>query len=182
MNNFDVEHLHYQNPKLHSAVSTYEFIADLAAKNENLIMFFNSSAIVAKHEFCLNSYDDKSKNLDTNNIYYVTDQDNCGDYEGRTYYGYDCLVAIASKSTRRGYICPSMIIETDGDGRARRDTGQRLLRLLRTRCARPQIHAIIYFVAENVIKLVKTGFMQCMNKSRYTLCHLPFNYDDGLRT
>ena len=99
----------------------------------------------------------------------------------KTYYGYDCLVAIGSKSTKRGYICPSMIVETGEDGKSR-DTGQRLLRLLRTRCVRPQIHAIIYYVEENVIKCVRKGFMQYMNQSRYTVCHMPFKYDDAVKT
>jgi len=173
LNDFSVEHLHYRNPLIQSAAAAFDLIMNKASRRENLEIFFNSSTIIARLEFSPDGHDG-------NTICYMTNEENCGEYEGRTYYGYDCLVAIASKSTGRGYLCPSMIVETLEDGR-RQDTGQRLLRLLRTRCAKPEIHAIVYFINENEIKIIRNGFMTDMNKSKYTICHLPFKYDDSVK-
>ena len=152
LKDFSVEHLHYQNTLIQSGAAAFDLIMNKAIKNETLELHFNSSTIKAKLEF------NPEKN-DSNTIVYVANEENCGEYEGRVYYGYDVLVAIAFKSTGRGYFCPSMIIETLDDGK-RRDTGQRLLRLLRTRCVKPEIHAIIYFSKENEIRMIKKGLLQ----------------------
>jgi len=180
LSNFSSDHMHYQNPSFKSAESTYEFLLNKDCKKEKLELFFNSSMIVAKSEFSQHDFYKTNVTPESNYICFVTNEEKSGEYEGRTCYGYDCLVAIGSKTTKRGYICPSMIIEKGEDGKSR-DTGQRLLRILRTRCVRPQIHAVIHYVEENVIKIVKRGFMQYMNQSRYTACHLPFSYDDSVK-
>jgi len=180
LSTFSSDHMHYRNLPFKSAETTYQMLVDKDSKKENLELYFNSSLIVAKSEFSQTDFYKTNVTPETNYVCFVTNDENSGEYEGRTYYGYDCLVAIGSKSTKRGYICPSIIIETGEDGKSR-DTGQRLHRLLRTRCVRPQIHAIIYYVEANVIKIVKKGFMQYMNQSRYTACHLPFKYDDAVK-
>lgn len=117
LSNFSSEHMHHRNPSFESAESTFELIMNKANKKENLDLFFNSSLIVAKPEFSQNDFYQMNLAPENDSTFFITDEENCGEYEGRQYYGYDCLVAFASKSTGHGYICPSMIIETDKNGK-----------------------------------------------------------------
>lgn len=173
---FPQDHCHYKNIAIESTFSLYNILADKATKKESLEIYFNSALIVANEESAIHGY-----GTDKNYFYFLANPANSGDYESRIYYGYDCLVGYASKNSKRGYICPSMIIELREDGK-RVDTGQRLLRLLRTRCVNPEIHAIIYDTHADSIYLIKKSFLASMTKkNRYTLCNLPFRYDDAIK-
>ena len=176
LDSFAKDHPHYQNPCVDSSLTLYNIFADKAAKKESLQINFNSSRIIANELSSVNEYGE-----DKHYFQFMAKPENSGDYEHRIYYGYDCLVGFASKSTRRGYVCPSMIIEIK-DGK-RVDTGQILLRLLRTRCASPEIHGIIYDTIADVVLIAKgASFLTSLHKkSRYTICHLPFKYDEAMK-
>jgi len=174
---FAQDHSHYLNPIVDSTNLLYNILADRASRNEALHINFNLSLKIANEESTMNGYGNDKHCFH----FWLINAENYGEYEHRLYYGYDCLVAIAIKNCKRGYICPSMIIEITEDGR-RVDTGQRLLRLLRTRCVRPEIHAIIYDIHQNSVFFVKKMFLSTLHKkSRYTICHLPFKYDTVIK-
>lgn len=175
LEDFEKGHSHYQNPWVDSSSSLFTLLSDKATKKEALRINFNSSLIIANEESNIHGFEN-----DKNFFHFLANSENSGDYEHRTYYGYDCLVGYASKYTKRGYVCPSMIVEIK-DGK-RVDTGQRLLRLLRTRCVSPEIHGIIYDTLNNTVFIVKGTFLASMHKKlRYTICHLPFKYDEAMK-
>ena len=71
-------------------------------------------------------------------------------------FGYDVYWGYNATVKQQGYICPAMICNVD-DGSS---TGLVLKRILRTRCAKPQLWMVIYCIADDqcyiVNKLIST--------------------------
>lgn len=103
-----------------------------------------------------------------------------GSFDSREYYGYDSMVGYMSRQTRRGYICPSIVVRVDSDG-IHKDTGIRMLCFLRTRCNRPRYDAIAYsLVTEKVEKIAKV-FSNHLSGNLYTAWHKPFDYNNVIK-
>jgi len=104
-----------------------------------------------------------------------------GDFEHRIFYGYDIFAGYLHTQKEVGFVCPSVIVNVDEDGR-HEDSGKRLLMILRTRCIKPVYHALIYSHVTGTFQLYDNGnFFVCKSTNFYTAWHVPFDFDNIIK-
>ena len=174
---FGVDHPHNNNKIVFkSSLDTYLFLDGLArVVGSTHDVYFNNGISVMRKELMDTQWSKSKSGL----FSFECVPGSHGDFESETYYGYDVFMGYSSKSTKRGYICPSVIVHLDANGIST-DTGSRLLRILRTRCSKPEIHALVYSVVTDKVEVVKKCFLQDM-MFKYTVWHLPFEYDATIK-
>ena len=171
---FDENHPHYKNEIFKSSTDVYNYLSALQASKNVAKMYFNSCSEPIIME------EDAYKKSDSAlcSAYFTAVKDKEGDYEKRVYYSYVNLVGFVSKITKKGFLCPSIIVETDMNGQLI-DTGERVIRLWRTRCVTAEVWGLIYRISDEKFFLVKQ-FVRSM-RNRFTAIHLPFEYDKTIK-
>ena len=168
---FESNHPHYSNPMFTSSEDVYNYLHGVHLNKSTVEIQFTA------HLNPITFEEDAYKKGDraNSNLYFTAVKHKEGNFENREYYSYINLVGFASKYNKRGYMCPSIIFEIDTNGKYI-DTGERLVRLWRTRCPTTETWALIYKIGDDKVYLVKKGFFTAM-KNRFTAIHLPFDYD-----
>lgn len=106
---------------------------------------------------------------------FIFDNEESGHLEKRDLYAYDILGAhMAGKKSGVGFITGSVILLDKGGGEYE-DTGMRVMCLLRTLCAKPQIHALIYAAKDNTVQHVKADFVPRWMKNQF--CAPQYDWD-----
>jgi len=174
INALGLNHPHMLNrPIFRSANDTYDFLSELRDDGRVHKVFFNNQELNMRVMQDVNpSYVSKA--------FACTGDADIDALENRIYYGYDILMGVISGSRgKKGYVCPSVIVHVNNDGK-HEDTGRRLIRLLKTLCVKPQLHALIYSLTTEKIEMVKPNFVMAMGND-YTAWHIPFEYDDTIK-
>jgi len=172
--NFDSQHPHYSNPVFKSGKDVFDFLLEVERTEETVVVHFNNRDNPMKIHA-----QPSGDRLKRRNPSFICAQGCNGDYEGRIYYSYLNIAGYCSRQKSEGYICPSIVVEVDENGRVF-DTGDRIVRLWLTRCATEALWALVYNVQrESFLPVVKSMFAYM--KNRFTVIHLPFEYDATIR-
>jgi len=176
---FDEKHPHYGNgPVFTSSNDTHHFLVSMISKqgieaNSTHAFNFNGKEIFFTQE--------KSEGHRSNGTFaFECVKGKFGYFDDRIYYGYDKLIGYTSNFTKKGYICPSMVVQIEANGE-HRDSGLRILAIMRTRCSAPVYHALVYSAITEKFELLRHFINRFNRGNMYTVWHVPFTYDGAIQ-